>query len=231
MKKYVPPFVQEYCLENKTCILSGSHEPPFDSHDRLEFCLKISDNKEDNLAADMVSIGGQEGLKMCVTLVDKLDYIYYIVQRSASQAVLLACINEKGEIYDTFKDWNDDKLKVLSSSAPNLIAMIQNGRLTRGDQVGLIPIQDKDGLIYDCATRVVDFDWNTDNHAAELGRCHSIACQILGEILKALTELNEGDISTSQKIKIGALSLSEAAQRAYRVARGLKLIDNVSDMI
>lgn len=231
MKRYITPSVQVYYLKNSNCLLATSQQDQAVASEKLEFCLKVSNNKEDTLSANKFNIGSYEGLKMQVTLEDKLDYVYYVMQKSPSQAVLFACVNEKGEIFDTFKDWSDDKLKVLSSSTPKLIAMIQNGRATRGDRFGLIPVQDKEGSIYDCAIRVLDFDWNTSNHAVELGRCNSIANQMLVEILKVLTELKEGDISNTQMLKIGAITFSESAKSAWKVVKVQRLIDTLTSSL
>lgn len=194
---------------------------------KMDFCLFVSDEKEELYNAESFSIGDNDGLKLTITLVDSLNYIYYIFQKTENQAVIFACVNESGNIYDAFKDWSDSKLKVLSSSAPCLTRMILNGRATRGDQVGLIPVVDSRNKIYDCAVRVIDFDWNTSDKAEELRRCHSIACQMLLEIMDLFKELNEGDLSTSQQLKIGAITFTESAQNALKVVRMGNTIEKV----
>ena len=225
--KYESPSIEIIPVEYKGSLLTGSQLSSPVANNEMEFCVKISNNKEDTLSAEKFSIGNNDGLKMCVTILDTIDYMYYIIQKSDSQALVLACINEKGEIYNTFKEWDDSKLNVLSSSTPNLVAMILNGRATRGDRVALIPVQDNNGKVYDCAVRVIDFNWNTSNHGEELGRCHSIACQMLSEIFEVLKELNEGDISKSQLLKIGAISLSETAQETWKTLRMINGLDTL----
>lgn len=232
MRAYLPPVTRVYNLEISSFLSSGSNQeqPPEEgvANEKLDFCLNIPDDKKDDLSARRMSIGTNEGIRMCVTLEDTLEYIYYIISKSSSQAILLACINEKGEFYDIFKDWSEKQLDVLSSSVPHLSSMILNGRALRGDRVGMIPVKDKFGNICDCAIRVIDFDWDTENHKEEMVRCHSIACQMLAEILSMFTEMDDGDISTEQKVKLTALELGESAKRVMKVARMLRIVDSIT---